>query len=111
MEENLPKIQGTDKQIGWAIDIRQKNVDNMDKYIKMMQASITPGMESVVNKVLSDARATTLKNSPTDATEWINDATALHAINKSNSYTYNLLRLEFEKNLRVALTKLKKNMG
>lgn len=35
----------------------------VDKYIKMMQASITPGMESVVNKVLSDARATTLKNS------------------------------------------------
>lgn len=109
--ENLPKMQGTDNQIIWAIDIRQKNIENMDKYIQGMQRCITPGMESVVNKVLSDARAATLENSPADAAEWINDATALHTINGANPYTYDLLRSEYEKNLRTALTELKKNMG
>ena len=95
----LPNITGSDKQIKWATEIRDKNIENMDKTIESYKQKINPQYAYILDEVRTDV----LNNSPSSAREWIDDSTSGKWLSKYNPYTYDLLNSSFEEKLRARL--------
>ena len=49
-EENLPVLQGTEKQIDWAMQIRERLLSNYEK--ETIPAQFAPAMEYVIEQML-----------------------------------------------------------
>ena len=50
----LPNITGSDKQIKWATEIRDKNIENMDKTIESYKQKIKPQYAYILDEVRTD---------------------------------------------------------
>ena len=96
---SLPNITGSDKQIKWATEIRDKNIENMDKTIESYKQKINPQYAYILDEVRTDV----LNNSPSSAREWIDDSTSGKLLSKYNPYTYDLLDSSFKEKLRARL--------
>ncbi|MBU5669526.1 hypothetical protein KQI68_06695 [Peptoniphilus sp. MSJ-1] len=77
-ELNLPELKGSEKQINWAISIRDKAIDELKPYMSRVDEILEKNPDNLVAKVLSETMKSYLK---TDSSEyWINTRDRQHIL-------------------------------